>query len=442
MLEQVLSDTPDILTKRSIYDYTILHLACLVDDVELVKHLLSIGALVEMANAEGDTPLHVAVKSGAWSSAELLVNKGCQVNVKNNLGRTPLLLALGKAADAPNEVIRFSKSLLSRGADVRVETNDKLWWHEIFRHSGSHREDLSELYEILFAAGGAHVIDLFDYGELTPLIDAVLAKDVPLISFLEKVGARCDVVSNSGWNLLHWVSDYGDSQCCQLAEGLEISCIDIRTTDNDGFTPLKSFRWVVNRYRYCGASDFHERSKWGLSWRNVHQDNPGEELVSPEKSIAFEHLLRSIRDRMLVQEIEELEVVISKIHALDLSSARGMLKAVAAAKVKAKIYHEAETFRAIDLDVREGRLELAVESIEEFIGASRDRMLVSPFDEEVDPYNWSPSNSEGLDGESTAEIETDDEDGADQGSLEENDNLESLEAGDSEDDGWKTAEED
>ncbi|KAI0410992.1 hypothetical protein F5X98DRAFT_381198 [Xylaria grammica] len=446
-LQEILPHTPSILTTRSVQGYTILHQACITDNVELVKYLLNIGAPIDITDDDGCTPLYYAILGCAWSSAELLVNEGCQVNIFDNDGHTPLLAAAAKIRKNASGAIRFAKFLLSRGADAGIKLKSgSTVWHKICFTNSSHRDDLWELYEILFAAGGTRVIDQANCWGKTPLIQALLDKDALLISFLRKVGARCDGIDRYGWNLLHFVSDLGDSECCQLSEGLEISCIDIRTTNDDGHTPLESWRWEVRNY-YDGASDFPSISSRCLNWMNVTHDNPGEEIVSQEKSIAFERLLRSIRDRMLIQEIEELGVIISKIHAMDLASAKEMLKVIAEGKVKARIDHEAETFRAIGLDVREGRLELAVESIQEFIEASRDRMRVSPFDEGIDPWASSEASSVNSDdvsedeGESAVEIGTDDDSG-DQGSSEDSDSSDGQEAGDSEDEGWKTADED
>ncbi|KAI0903098.1 ankyrin repeat-containing domain protein [Ustulina deusta] len=439
-LVQVLSGTPSILTTRTICGNTILHQA--FDNVELLQHLLSIGAPIDIENFWGSTTLHIACDNGAWSSAELLVNKGCRTNISNKFGETPLLLALSHLENT-SEAIRFCKTLLLRGADAGAKNNQKQCvWHMIADAESSHRGDLWDLYEMLFAAGGARVINLADAWDTTPLVKALLTKDEPLISFLQKVGARCDFVSaNDGWNLLHWVSYFGDSKCCQLTEELKISGIDIRTTEDNELTPLETFRLLVDECR--GALDFPERCN-ALSWTNVRQDNPEKEIISPEKSMALEQLLRGVRDRMLMQEIKELNVIVSKIHASDFSSARDMLHAVVEGKVKAKIFQEAETFKAIDLDVRNGRLELAVESIEEFIEASRNRMRISPFDEEMDFWRLLRFSFVSLDdlleddSGLTMGIETD---GADRSSFERNGHLESREDGDSEDDGWETANE-
>src|SRR5207244_2093524 len=99
-----------------------------------------------------------------------------------------------------------------------------------------------------------------------------------------------------------------------------------------------------------------------------------------------------------------------------------------------------------------------IESIEEFINASRDRMEISPFDEEENPWELSESDSEASDGmsweseRSVVEIETDTEDEVGWGLSEDDGDTSNDGVGrevevddnenDDEDDGWKTADED
>lgn len=433
-LKQALSVTPDLLTKRSILGYTLLHVACLADNTALVAELLLRRAPINITNRTGLSPLHLACLAGYWSSAELLLRAGSQVNVRDSSGNTPLLSAIFGIYEDPSRAIRFIKTLVLEGADAGAQYADGTCvWHRI-RLASSPRPDLWELYEVLFKAGGAHLIDHMDNKGFTPLQSAILWS-APLVPFLKQVGARWDVTSPHGWTLLHCVSFFGSAESCRLAEELEISCIDIRTTDNKEFTPLGLFRWQV--YRYCNASP------QVTDWDYVCQNRLDKDQVSEKKAIALECLLRSIRDRMLLQEIEKLELIMSKLRIPDLTMVRDELRGIAEGKTKAKIDHEAQTFRAIELDVREGRVELAIESIEEFIAASRDRMRISPFNEE--PNDWGtpePSFVDLIDSneESIAETETDDEDNAER-SPSESDRLSETDD-DDENDGYKTADED
>ena len=60
-------------------------------------------------NNHGETPLHIAAREGHIDIAELLINKGADVNAKNNYGKTPFDYA-------KNEEIR---QLLKRELEMR-----------------------------------------------------------------------------------------------------------------------------------------------------------------------------------------------------------------------------------------------------------------------------------------------------------------------------------
>jgi ankyrin repeat protein len=448
-LNQTLRDTPNFLTRKTFNGETLLHWACVVDDLELVKHILSLGGPLNIADNAGNTPLHFALLHESWSSAVVLVEKDCQANVSNNRGDTPLLLLAESPTPGEVRVAQLVKTLLSRG-DIPW-ARDK-WKNNVWHQLGRFRtlqNDLWELYELLLHAGGVDLINAKNIHGETPLIIALVKQNLSLISFLRQTSARYDFIDDSGWNFLHYVSYFGDSLCCRLLDGFEISCLDIRTSNNDGWTPLEIFRCMVSKYFVLSEKEL--ASAYAVKLWNARKENPLEDIVSGDKAEAFENLLRGIRDRVLIQEIKELELIISKIEAQDLASARDDLKRLVEGKVKAKIDDEAETFRAIELDIRGGRHELAIESIEVFIEVSRDRMKISPFDEEENPWKLSESDSEASDGtsweseRSVVEIETDAEDEVGWGSSEDDDdrsNDDVSREGEDEDEGWKTADED
>lgn len=155
-LDQALLNTPDLLTKRSFGGHTILDYACMVDNVELVTHLLDLGVPSNLADAEGLTSLHFAIRCGAWRSARLLVTRGYPVNTSNKYGFTPLTSTIQIISLHGIEAIRFAKTLLLLGADAGVQTSDgRGVWH-LISSATSHEEDIWELYQMLFEAGGGH----------------------------------------------------------------------------------------------------------------------------------------------------------------------------------------------------------------------------------------------------------------------------------------------
>ncbi len=65
-------------------NWTVLHIACMDDDIKLVRFLVSLGADVNVGNKKGYTPLHCA-----WDNLKLfkfLISKGADVNARINIG--------------------------------------------------------------------------------------------------------------------------------------------------------------------------------------------------------------------------------------------------------------------------------------------------------------------------------------------------------------------
>jgi hypothetical protein len=68
--------------------------------LQMVKALVSKGADVNAATAEGETPLHIAADYGDAPSVEFLVEKGADVDAEDANGNTPADLAHGEDVEA------------------------------------------------------------------------------------------------------------------------------------------------------------------------------------------------------------------------------------------------------------------------------------------------------------------------------------------------------
>jgi ankyrin repeat protein len=88
----------------------------------IAKYLLDKNALVNLSDHAGNTALHHAAAYTAWVSmgdmADLLIGNGANVNVTNNNGATPLMLA---SEFGHTGMVR---SLLAHGANVHLKAND------------------------------------------------------------------------------------------------------------------------------------------------------------------------------------------------------------------------------------------------------------------------------------------------------------------------------
>lgn len=110
-----------------------LHEAARLGDRELVKKLVKKDGrknCVNLEDAYGQTPLHIAAEEGHAELVQLLADKyGARVNARDQAGWTPLFCACkwGRA--------RVADLLLHRGADAGVRSNDNATaLHYFVRH--------------------------------------------------------------------------------------------------------------------------------------------------------------------------------------------------------------------------------------------------------------------------------------------------------------------
>lgn len=59
----------------------------------MIEMAIKNGSNVNIANKYGRSPLHLAAYNGHQSTAELLVQKGADINLKDHLDLTPLFMA-------------------------------------------------------------------------------------------------------------------------------------------------------------------------------------------------------------------------------------------------------------------------------------------------------------------------------------------------------------
>jgi len=113
---------------NTLYNFkTPLHLAG--DNIEIVQALIEYGADVNGKQQDpngfvwgfvgigGETPLHIATSDGALEMAQFFLEKGADVNAKDNGGKTPLHIATSDGA------LEMAKLLVEKGADVNAKDN-------------------------------------------------------------------------------------------------------------------------------------------------------------------------------------------------------------------------------------------------------------------------------------------------------------------------------
>jgi cytohesin len=165
--------------------------AIVQNDVGLVRQL--VGADVDVnGQVFGATPLHLSAEYGRSEIAQLLLDRGAEVDSIDNLGRTPLLWA------ATNRHAEVAQLLLSHGADVNRD--------DPLRFRGPMEDDAVdtpldlairggdlELCRIFFAAGAK--IQKKDIGRLRR---AIYSKNPAVLAWLIERGVEPTATSENG----------------------------------------------------------------------------------------------------------------------------------------------------------------------------------------------------------------------------------------------------
>ncbi len=162
---------------------TPLYLAALQCAEDAARYLIECGAAVNAkASWKGnDTALHVAARDGCVAVAQLLLQNGAQVDIRNSAGQTPLQFA--SWFDRPQLV----QLLIDHGADVnaRSKWDATALTHnsEKIRETNAYREVVRKLVE-----AGADVNASDRLGQ-TPLSFALSSGDALTAQFLMSAGA-------------------------------------------------------------------------------------------------------------------------------------------------------------------------------------------------------------------------------------------------------------
>jgi ankyrin repeat protein len=84
------------------------------NDIPGIKFLLNNGVSVNSRNAQGQTPLIVAVQNGQLRAAKLLLEEDADINLQDKAGNTALIDAVNSGNTA------LVKTLIDRGADITI----------------------------------------------------------------------------------------------------------------------------------------------------------------------------------------------------------------------------------------------------------------------------------------------------------------------------------
>jgi ankyrin repeat protein len=191
------------------------------DDI-LIRSFLQKGANVNIRDNNGCTPITVAVGGGHLSTVKLLIENGADVNAPCNSGANPLFIAADRGQ---GNILRL---LLDNGADVnRTDSmGGSALMHAINR---GHTDIVRDLLE-----KGAEVNLRLKYGE-TPLILAVKKENEAVVKLLLEKGADVRATAHNEMSSLQFAIEKGNAGIAQL---LIDKGADVNLRASDGYTPM------------------------------------------------------------------------------------------------------------------------------------------------------------------------------------------------------------
>lgn len=214
-----------------------MHTACQKGNIETVKHLLEIGADVNLPDENGFTPLYIACKYGYSQIVQSLLNK--TNNVTDHLSQR-------------------------QKADVNICSKDRISPLFLACFDGN-----VEIVQCLLAAGA----DANLRKGLSPLCIACQRNQGNVVKLLLENKADVNLCSNTGWNPLYAACEVGHVEIVHLL--LEAGA-DVNLCDGNKMTPLNLT--TVRQLR------FYLRTKLMLIYVMTMEPAPSISLVWKETS--------------------------------------------------------------------------------------------------------------------------------------------------------------
>ncbi|MFC1552507.1 ankyrin repeat domain-containing protein [Candidatus Latescibacterota bacterium] len=220
-IEVMLEAMPFIHSIKDNNDWTPLHRAAVGNQIETAQLLLDRGADIEAKDYQGWPPLYYSAWYGYTEMVQLLFDRGADIEAKNNDGRT-ILLGIAGSGKTENLLL-----LIEMGADIEAKDNEGNTLLHNFVLYGN-----AETVQLLLDRG-ADIEAKNNYGG-TPLHRANKTETLQLL--LDR-GADIEAKNNSGWTPLYRAVENGRTEKVQL---LLDRGADIEAKDLQGKTPLHS----------------------------------------------------------------------------------------------------------------------------------------------------------------------------------------------------------
>ena len=232
-IETLIDLGADVNAQRTDDKVTPLILSSSWNNFMAVYLLLDHEADSNIARADGNSPLHIAVSNGFFHITKLLIKKGSNVNLQNKEGRTPLFLGV------KNKHEQLIKLLIENEADVTIGYKENST-DRIYLVRGKGRGRAAWQYVLV----KKHLLGLFlkrtnggslDGADFGAVLRSGWGKDPPE-GTIDQILEECDFKEIPGVTVLHIASKENNEP--EIIDLLVKSGANVNAQDAEGFTPL------------------------------------------------------------------------------------------------------------------------------------------------------------------------------------------------------------
>ena len=184
-----------------------LHMACSVENLEVIKLFLEKGADPHTGSETGWTPLHLAASSGSVGAINILLGQGVTVDAVTSNGDTALNCGTQEGH------VDAVKALIAAGAKIRRSPGSRI--PPLLIAAGRGRD---ALIPILTKAGAE--LDDLSRNRFTPLLEALCSIQLPTAQQLVLHGADIDPVNCYARNAF----DFASIECSRTGHDPTVFC--------------------------------------------------------------------------------------------------------------------------------------------------------------------------------------------------------------------------
>ncbi|KAK4211536.1 ankyrin repeat-containing domain protein [Rhypophila decipiens] len=337
-----------------------IHQAARTGHGQMIRILIENGADINRLSIDQKSALHLAAEKGHLDCLHLLLELGAAVDQIDLGGFTPTHTAC--SIDHPDQV-EIVKALVGKKPSLVLarDDNGETPLMTLARYqSNSGQETFADTLKVMLDAGAD--LKAKNMTGHTALDLAALTNSTVAMTALLTAGARIGNVSNCNGNILHLA-----------ARSCTFQMIDLFHSCN-----------LETLYGFHMGLQWDRDTPWGIfrwSMGATLPDNYFSRISSRQDAVAFVRLFRKVRDESLQLDIDTLTLVLQHVQERNTELAIKYLEPLIQRKKRLpEMLEQAETFRVVGIQIRQGMWDAAIESVEENIEVFRDEMKMSPWE--------------------------------------------------------------